>query len=146
MTTATETSLRLTRLIAADPQTVFDAWTRPEHMRRWSCPEGARVEEVNVDLRVGGAYSIRMKGAEGDVHNAFGTYREIDPPHRLVYTWDWREADHAVGETVVTVEFHPRDDGTEVVIVQEGFPTPEAMAGHQQGWQSCLNRLEGLFA
>lgn len=144
MTTATATSLRLSRTIKATPQRVFDAWTQPAQMQQWSCPEDATVDDVRVDLRVGGEYQIRMKGSEGH-HTAFGTYREIDPPRRLVYTWAWREADHMDTETVVTVEFRPQGEHTEVVIQQDAFPDNDTMAAHEQGWGSCLNRLEALF-
>ncbi len=50
------------------------------------------------------------------------------------------------GETVVTIELYARGDATEVVIQQDGFPTADAMAAHEQGWGSCLNQLEKLFA
>ena len=82
---------------------------------------------------------------EGNEHNAFGTYREIDEPRRLVYTWDWREEEFRVGETVVTIDFNEVDEGTEVVLVHEGFPAAEARDGHDEGWGSCLDQLEAHF-
>jgi uncharacterized protein YndB with AHSA1/START domain len=147
MSTSTAHSLRLTRVIAASPQVVFEAWTRPEHLKNWSCPEGATLEDVEVDLREGGAYTLRMRNAEGQVHTARGEYRVIDPPRRLVYTWDWLEEENRMGETVVTVELEEAADGrTQVVLTHEGFPAEEAKVGHGQGWASCLDRLERLYA
>lgn len=146
MTTQTTTSLRLTRVLQADPATVFRAWTEPDQLRHWSCPEGASITDVDVDLRVGGRYRIRMRGADGQVHTAFGVYREIARPHRLVYTWDWEEADYAMGETLVTVEFAPRGNATAVTLTHELFPAAEAKTSHEEGWASCLNRLERLVA
>jgi len=146
VSTKTYTSLRVSRVIQADPEAVFAAWTEPEQLLRWSCPEGATVTDAQVDLRVGGKYRIRMQGSEGKVHTAVGVYREIQRPTRLVYTWDWLEQDHAVGETVVTVEFKELDGSTEVVLSHQLFPSAEAKASHEQGWTSCLNRLEALFA
>ena len=73
MTTGTETSLRLTRLIQADPARVFNAWTQPQHLNLWSAPEGMDVE-AEVDLKVGGRYRIRMKGSDGTLFNAVGEY------------------------------------------------------------------------
>ena len=145
MSVETVNSLRVARTIQADRQVVWDAWTQTEHMKNWACPESGSVLEVEVDLRVGGAYKIVMN-VEGATHTAFGTYREVDAPNRLVYTWDWEEESHSVGETLVTVEFEERGDATEVVLVHEGFPVVEAKDGHEQGWASCLNRLEALFA
>ncbi len=143
MSTDTGTSLRISRTIKADRQTVFRAWTEPAQLREWSCPEGGTVLDAQVDLRVGGRYTIQMKVADGTVHTAAGAYREIERPRRLVYTWDWKEG--GVGETVVTVEFHDVDGSTEVVLVHELFPNAEAAERHQRGWTSCLNRLEGMF-
>jgi uncharacterized protein YndB with AHSA1/START domain len=145
MSTKTDTSLRLSRVIQGDPETVFRAWTEPEQLKHWSCPEGLTVGEAQVELRVGGTYRLRMRGPEGQIHTAVGTYREITRPQRLVYTWQWEEEDHAVSETLVTVEFNDLDGSTEVVLTHELFPNAEATSAHEEGWTSCLNRLESLF-
>lgn len=146
MSTRADTSLRLSRIIKADSETVFRAWTEPEHLERWSCPEGLRVADVHVDLRIGGKYRLRMEGPEGQFHTAVGVYREIERPKRLVYTWDWLEEDHRMGETLVTVEFNEMEGSTEVVVIHERFPNSEARDDHETGWTSCLNRLEQLYA
>lgn len=145
MSTKAETSLRLSRVIKADPETVFRAWTEPDQLKRWSCPEGSTVEDARVDLRVGGKYRIRMRGSEGQIHTAVGTYRQIEP-RRLVYTWEWEEEDQAIGETLVTVEFKDLGGETEVVVTHELFPSAEAKSGHEEGWTSCLDRLERMFS
>jgi uncharacterized protein YndB with AHSA1/START domain len=146
MTTRTDTALTLTRVIRAAPERVFQAWTRPDELKRWSCPEGLSVADTAVDLRVGGSYRIRMRDPEGALHTAVGTYREIDPPRRLVYTWEWVEETHKVGETLVTVEFKDLGGSTEVILTHERFPAAEATQAHEDGWISCLDRLEQVFA
>ena len=145
-TQTTTSSLTVTRTIKASADRVFDAWTQPEHMKRWAAPEGVEVQEAQVDLTVGGRYHIRMLSNEGVEHNAVGIYREVTRPTRLVYTWSWEEKDHDVGETLVTVEFNAQGDSTEVVVLHEGFPAAEARDGHEQGWTSCLSQLAELFA
>jgi uncharacterized protein YndB with AHSA1/START domain len=145
MSTETGTSLRLSRVLNADPDTVFGAWTEPEQLKQWSCPEGTTLERAEVDLKVGGQYLLGMRGSEGQHHTAVGTYREIDRPSRLVYTWAWEEKENDVGETLVTVEFHDLGGSTEVVLTHERFPSAEASENHTQGWTSCLSRLEGMF-
>ena len=146
MSTDTSTSLEITRLIKADAETVFRAWTEPDQMTQWACPEYAQIEKVESDLRVGGRYAIHMKGPEGEEYTAVGEYREIDAPRRLVYTWDWVQKEHQVGETFVTVQFKAIGESTEVVLGHELFPSTEAKVGHEEGWGSCLNRFEALFA
>ena len=126
MATQTTSTLTIARTIKATPDKVFDAWTQPEHMKKWSAPEGVAVQLADVDLTVGGKYHIRMMSAEGVQYDAVGVYREIDRPNRLVYTWSWEQKEHDVGETLVTVEFNAQGDDTEVVVVHDGFPAPEA--------------------
>lgn len=135
------TALRITRVIRTDRQKVWDAWTKPELMKAWACPAPGGLAEATSDLRVGGAFTMRMV-VDGVEHNAFGTYREVDEPRRLVYTWDWREEDQSMGDTLVTVEFNEVDGGTEVVLQHEGFPVEEARAGHGEGWSACLANLD----
>ena len=146
MDTGTSASLSITRVIPATRDRVFRAWTDPDDMRHWACPEGAEIADVSVDLSVGGAYRIAMSGPDGSSYTAFGTYREVDAPRRLVYTWDWEQPEHAVGETVVTVSFHDLGESTEVVIEHDLFPTARAAEGHREGWNSCVDRFERLLA
>jgi uncharacterized protein YndB with AHSA1/START domain len=146
VSTSTDTTLRLTRVIKAAPATVFSAWTEPAQLRQWSCPEGMELPDVQVDLRVGGSLLLDMLGEDGVHHTAFGEYREIDAPHRLVYTWDWKQEGDAMGETLITVEFNPHGEHTEVVMTHEKMPSIELKDAHDHGWTSCLDRLEKLFS
>ena len=146
MTETSEHTMRLTRVIAADPKTVFSAWTEPEHMKHWSAPEGMEVPFVELDLRVGGTFKLTMRNSEGQDVKAFGEYRVVDPPRRLSYTWDWENEEHHMGETLITVDFNPVDGGTEGIMTHEFFPTEKFAADHTHGWTSCLNRLEDMFS
>lgn len=146
MTTDTALSLRLTRLIRADREAVFRAWTEPAVMREWFCPEGGTVEAAESDLKVGGRYRITMRMPDR-ISVATGVYREIDPPRRLVFTWRWEEGEGPKeGETLVTVELAERGEDTLLELIHEGFATADARDGHEQGWSSALNRLERTFA
>lgn len=146
MTTDTATSLRLTRVIEADPETVFRAWTDPAEMEQWYCPEGGTVDEARVDLSVGGRYRVAMRMPDG-VHVAYGVYREIEAPHRLVFTWQWEGGEGAKeGATLVTVELRDRGGSTELVLTHERFADSDARDGHEKGWASALNRLEAHLA
>jgi glutathione S-transferase len=146
MTVQTAHSLKLSRTVPVSPETAFDAWTQPEQARKWSCPEGAVVHDIKSDFRVGGAYRLQMKNAEGGFHTATGTYQKIERPHAVSYTWDWEEEDHHMGiATLVTVTFQAVDGGTEVTVVHDGFPVEEAKDAHEMGWGSCLNQYERVF-
>jgi uncharacterized protein YndB with AHSA1/START domain len=146
MTQEVDTTLCLERTINATPEQVFAAWTDPEQLAEWSCPEGTSLAKVEVDLKVGGAFLLDMRGAEGEEHTAFGTYREIDPPTRLVYTWDWKQDDHKIGDSVITVELVECEGGTLVTMTHELLPSIEMRDAHEHGWTSCLDKLQRSFA
>ena len=141
MRTETDTTLRLTRVIPATPEEVFRAWTDADEMKEWYCPEGGTVAEAESDPTVGGRYKVAMKMPDG-VHVAYGVYREIDPPRRIAFTWQWEGGDGPKeGETLVTIELRPKGEATELVLTHEGFATADARDGHEQGWASALGKL-----
>jgi uncharacterized protein YndB with AHSA1/START domain len=135
-------SLRLTRVFAAPPARVFRAWTDAEQMRHWFCPYDHWTVEAECDPRVGGAYRVAMHDPDtGTDHVARGTYREVRPPERLVFTWQLQGQQPPFPETLVTVEFRDLGGRTEVTLTHEALPTPEYRERHAHGWNGCLDRL-----
>jgi uncharacterized protein YndB with AHSA1/START domain len=100
----TGTTLRLRHRFEASPDRVFHAWTRPDALKLWWCPEGWRAAGIEVDARVGGLYRIAMRREDNShcvaVH---GRFLQVRPPALLVYTWQWIGAFPDMGETLVTV-------------------------------------------
>ena len=144
--TATDTSLQVSRVIQAEPEAVFRAWTDPAELEQWFGPEGMTLSLAEVDLSVGGQYRIRIENAENKARTVTGVYREIEPHTRLAFTWDWEEEEFHMGEeTLVTVDLADLGGSTEVRITHERFPNAEAVKGHEEGWTSSLNCLERLF-
>jgi uncharacterized protein YndB with AHSA1/START domain len=137
--------LTLEQEIPAAPERVFSALTEPEQLRRWSAPEGLAVVDGDTDLRVGGGWRVVMAAPDGARHEAFGTYREIRAPERLVYTHAWRQGGGSSPETVLTVELRPEGDGTRLLFTQAGFASPESRDGHREGWSSALGHLRALL-
>jgi glutathione S-transferase len=99
---------------------------------------------TTIDLRVGGRYELAMARPDGVVQRVHGVYREIDPPRRLVYSWQWATIVD-FPETIVTVEFRPRaDGGTDLVLVHDRLPDDAAGQRHTHGWTECLGKLAAL--
>src|SRR5438445_13670197 len=114
-------TVRLQRTFQAPREKVFQAWTRPEDLKRWSAPGDLTTPVAEVDLRVGGRYRIDMRAPDGTLHRVTGTYREVDPPNRLVYTWQWETTPGAT-ETLVTVAFHDRAGPAGAQVSRDGHP------------------------
>jgi uncharacterized protein YndB with AHSA1/START domain len=141
--TKAEATLVLKRTVSAPPSQVFKAWTSPEQMRHWFCPEdGFSVAIAEVDLRIGGSFRIGMKNPKNQLHIATGTYREIQQPERLVFTWSW---EHDPIETVVTLSFTDVGNATELVLKHELLQTVKRRDDHARGWNGCLQHLEAFL-
>ena len=86
VTLPSETEIRFTCFFCRPRQVLFEAWTRPEHIRRWWGCDGASISVCEIDLRVGGSWKIIMRMLDGSEHPFHGVYREIVPGERLVYS------------------------------------------------------------
>jgi len=129
-------AIEIHRRMPAPIGEVFRWWTDPELLREWMTPVG--TVEAEVDLRVGGRIRIVMSG-DGRVIEHTGRYLEIDPPHRLVFTW----VSPYTGSvpSVVTVELQSAgDDLTDLRLVHSQLPE-EAARWHHGGWEAMLDRL-----
>ena len=131
--------LRLNRTLCSPPDRVWLALTEPAALTAWFWPKRFATT-AEIDLRVGGRYRIDGPGAGMAVG---GEYLVVEPPHRLVFTWQW---DDDTDETLVTVELTAVKDGTDLLLVHERFATKTDRDNHAQGWSDCLDRLPDWLA
>ncbi|MDQ6803127.1 MAG: SRPBCC domain-containing protein [Acidobacteriota bacterium] len=134
------TSLQIRRTFAAPREKVFRAWTDPQTLKQWFGPPGFKTTIAEVDLRIGGEFRLTLQKPTGEVVSAFGTFREIRPPERLVYSWNWDYND--IGDTIVTLDFNDDGGETELILTHEKFQTIEQRDGHNAGWIGCFDKLE----
>jgi uncharacterized protein YndB with AHSA1/START domain len=128
------------RKIAAPVEDLFDAWLDAQSLGAWLKPAGIRETRAETDPRVGGAFRIVMVDAKSSMVHT-GTYREIDRPRRLVFTWSSPAT--RFGDSIVTVTFQPSSNRSTVVeIHQVGLPDEEARASHHAGWSDALRELD----
>ena len=138
--------LRLERTLAAPRETVWQALTDPEHLAEWWGPKGYRAVPVEFEPRAGDGYRIVMQPPEGDVFFLSGTFREVDPPARLAYTFVWDPPDPDDRETTATLELEDRGEETGVLFTQAAFATEARRALHEEGWSDSFERLEDFLA
>jgi uncharacterized protein YndB with AHSA1/START domain len=132
-------SVTVRREIAAPSEDLFDAWLDAESLGAWLRPDGIRETRAETDPRAGGTFRIVMVDDETSIVHS-GTYREIDRPRRLVFTWSSPATKFR--DSIVTVTFQPTSTSTVVEIHQVGLPDDEAMASHRAGWSDALRELD----
>ena len=143
-----ETRVEVRRMFVAPREKVFEAWTQREKLEKWMCRFPRNDTRYTAsDARPGVVAVMDVKTPSGQRFIQTITYRDIEPPSKLVFSWDWQEFS-AAGEkidearnTLVTVEFQPRGTFTEVILTHEGLPTAELRARHERGWIGCFDAL-----
>jgi uncharacterized protein YndB with AHSA1/START domain len=142
--TATKPSLTLKRRFNAPPAKVFAAWIDPEKMKRWMGPEGVQGLSCEIDARAGGRYRLVMRAPNGDEHDVSGSYSEVVPNEKLVFTWAWKSTPER--ESRVTILLKPDGAGTLLTLTHEQFFDEEARDHHRHGWTGSLDKLEKFLA
>jgi uncharacterized protein YndB with AHSA1/START domain len=129
----TEAAVEVAVTIAASPDTIFDFFTDPDKMIQWM------GRDADLDPRPGGVMRCDINGR--DV--ASGEFVELDPPHRLVFTWGWEseESQTRPGSSTVEVTLAEQGDETLVTLRHRDLPTPQSREAHTHGWNHYLDRL-----
>jgi len=135
-----EPVLVVRREMAVPRERVFEAWLDSESLAHWMRPGNFTHSTVTVDPRVGGGFRIVMEGrTDGGDYEHRGEYLAIEPPSLLSFTWISHATDYK--PTVVTIEFHERGTGTELVLTHRRL-APKAIEAHRGGWTDALRLLE----
>jgi uncharacterized protein YndB with AHSA1/START domain len=116
--------------VDADPERVFDYFTKPEAILRWM------GDYAVLDPVPGGQFTLDINGVP-----VRGAYLAVDRPHRLLLSWGHAGSDRLPpGASTVEVTLTPRDRGTTVTVTHSGLPASEAPQ-HRLGWAHFLERL-----
>jgi uncharacterized protein YndB with AHSA1/START domain len=149
VTAPSDQEIRLTRLFHAPRELVFEAMTRPEHVKEWwgRLGEGYSVPVCEIDFRPGGAWRFVNRHPQGEAV-FYGEYREIDPPGRVVFTEIFAPFPDSV--SVVTAELTEEGDQTRLTATVR-YPSQQVRdmvmgTGMAQGAGISYDRLEDLLA
>ncbi len=152
--------LVITRTFHAPRELVFKAWSDPEMVKHWWGPKNFTAPFVQMDFRVGGTYLFCMRSREGEDFWSTGTFREIVPPERIVYTDSFAdEKGNKVPasyykmtgewplEMVVTLTFEELEAGkTKFTLRHAGIPAGQMSDMTNAGWNESLDKLEAAVA
>lgn len=150
VTTPTDREIVMTRVFNAPCGPVFDAWTRPELLKRWLLgPPGWTMPVCEIDLRVGGTYRYVWRGQDGTEFGMSGDYQEIVPAQRIVHTERYEE-DPTGGEALVTLALTEQDGRTTATTTML-FASREARdgalgSGMEHGVAASYDQLDKLLA
>lgn len=137
-------SIHLHRVLRAPPGRVYRAFLDRDAMAKWLPPNGFTGRVHHMDARVGGSYRMSFRNlTTGDSHAFGGTFLELIPEQRLLYT-DSFDDPNLPGEMRTTVSLQPVSCGTEVHITQEGLPEAIPPEACYLGWQESLALLAML--
>src|SRR5260370_24592404 len=135
--------LTMTRIFDAPRDLVFKAWTAPEHMMNWFCPNGFTLPVCEMDFRVGGRLRLCMRASDGNEHWLRGVYREIVPVELIVFTGTM---EHDGNEVLTTVTFDDQENKTRLTVHQTYSIETDSTRGARQGWTETLERLAVYLA
>jgi len=147
VTTPTDREIVLTRVFDAPRHLVFDAFTKPELLKRWFGPRGWSMPICEVDPRVGGGFRFVLRGHDGKAVGMRGVYREITPPERSVHMESF---DDYPGESQVTAVF-VEQEGKTTLTATVLYPSKEVRdivlkSGMEHGAAESYDKLAELLA
>lgn len=152
MTTTTHGSFIIERRYNATPQRVFAAWSDPEAKRSWFVEgEGWDIRAYELDFREGGTETSTFRVVGGN--NPFPpettfsndtVFDEIVPNERLIFTYSMARDGVRFSISLATVEFHPADKGTRLILTEHGafFDGADGVKMREQGWRELLGKLD----
>jgi uncharacterized protein YndB with AHSA1/START domain len=136
------------RHLAATPERVFAAFSDARLVSRWLTPSpDIAMNVLSFDFRVGGSYRFAYHVPDGPVMIVNGTYRAIEPPNRIVFSWNIEPPDqHAGLQSEVAVSIKAQASGSELRIRHSQLTLPGSRERHDTGWLGALALLDVLLA
>jgi uncharacterized protein YndB with AHSA1/START domain len=147
VTTPTDREIVMTRVFDAPRHLVFDAFTKPELLKRWFGPRGSSLVVCEVDLKVGGAFRFVLRSPDGKDMGMRGVYSEIVPPERSVHMESF---DDYPGESQVT-GIYVEQGGKTTLTATVLYPSQEVRdavikSGMEHGAAESYDKLAELLA
>lgn len=152
-----KTELIIIRTFDVSREQVWNAWTKPELLKKWWGPKEYSCPDCEIDLRVGGKYLYSMLGKDGKKIWVTGTYKEIIPNQKLVFTDSFADENGNIVpsedygmkgmplEMIVTVTLEEVEGKTRMTMTHAGLPAGEYQKGANTGWNSSFDKMVELL-
>lgn len=138
-------SLTIRRVFNAPVEKVFQAWANAEELKKWHFPENMSMPSCEVEPKAGGKYRMVMQSEDGQQMVIGGEYEEYVPNKKLVFSWQWENAEIGSEKTLVSVDFKALGEKqTELVLTHEKFASEKTKEDHKLGWESTFMNLQKL--
>jgi uncharacterized protein YndB with AHSA1/START domain len=136
-----DTCVKLACTLSAPPERVYRAWTEPEAICQWFCPDpGAVCRVPRFEASVGGGFEILMTTPVGE-GSAIGSFLTLDPPKLVEFSFRCGHSSPDIPSSHVSIELTPEGNGTRLVLIDQRIANAEEAKSHLLGWQGCLNGL-----
>ena len=153
---APERTLVTTRIYDAPREAVYRAWIDPKQLARWYPPEGFTSPRCEIDARPGGVFRVDMRAPagppfDGQVFPGPGTFREVVPNERLVFSMTPEVAGQTLPTVLTTVRFEDHGAGKTKLTVEQSLETVDAFhqmvkQGMAEGIAESLGKLAGVLS
>jgi uncharacterized protein YndB with AHSA1/START domain len=136
-------TLELTREFPVPRARLFELFADAALLATWWGPRGFRIPGIDFRPRAGATYRIGMQPPEGEAFELTGTFRQVEPPSLLAFSFEWVPADPDDQETLVRLSFQAVGESTRVQLEQGPFKTEARRALHRDGWTESFDKLAG---
>ena len=143
--------VKIEAVFSASAIRLFDAWTKPDQLRRWFGTDPTDLQDIHVDLREGGVWRFTMRCSEDREEFLEGRYLEIVPGEKLAFSWSHNvktaEGKHdQTPPSRVTIHFEPMGSATRMTLEHREIVTDGGRIGVRKGWVASFQALADLVA
>lgn len=137
-----QSTIQASKSFQADVSSLYKAWTEAEQLKQWWKPMGLTLTDVENEITEGGKVTYHFKGEEGTSLTIEGTYQEVQPNERLVYTWNWQLPDEKLNSSYkLEVVFEGSADQSSISISQNEEEQQESVKPKESAWDDQLSKL-----
>lgn len=144
METNNQQKVEASKQFAVPVEKLYEAWNDPEQLKQWWRPLGNHLKDVTNELKSGGTVRYMFND---DALVISGTYDEVKPNEKLVYSWNWEFPGNAVKNASykLTILFSGQQSGSQVHVLQETIKSDEMLHPKEDGWEKGLEDLANFL-